>query len=145
MALKSSNIPDVKLGIVAVSRDCFPIELSERRRAAVAAAVAELGVDAVEVTKTVESEADVEPALAEAVAAGANALVVFLGNFGPETPETLLVQKFDGPAMCVAAAAGAGARESSPAAARQTARSRSAAVGRCPRSSSFIEPPLCKK
>ena len=108
MALKSSNIPDVKLGIIAVSRDCFPIELSERRRAAVAAAVAELGVDAVEVTKTVESEADVEPALAEAVAAGANALVVFLGNFGPETPETLLVQKFDGPAMCVAAAEGDG-------------------------------------
>ena len=56
--------------------------------------------DAVEVKKTVESEADVAPALAEAEAAGANALVVFLGNFGPETPETLLVQKFDGPAMC---------------------------------------------
>ena len=34
MALKSPHIPDVKLGIVAVSRDCFPIELSERRRAA---------------------------------------------------------------------------------------------------------------
>ena len=108
MALKSSNIPDVKVGIVAVSRDCFPIQLSERRRAAVAAAVSELGVDAVEVTKTVESEADVDPALAEAVAAGANALVVFLGNFGPETPETLLVKKFDGPAMCVAAAEGDG-------------------------------------
>ena len=108
MALKSSNIPDVKVGIVAVSRDCFPIQLSERRRAAVAAAISELGVDAVEVTKTVESEADVDPALAEAVAAGANALVVFLGNFGPETPETLLVKKFDGPAMCVAAAEGDG-------------------------------------
>ena len=108
MAIKSSNIPDVKIGIVAVSRDCFPIQLSERRRAAVVAAVAELGVDAVEVTKTVESEADVDEALAQAVAAGANALVVYLGNFGPETPETLLVKKFDGPAMCVAAAEGDG-------------------------------------
>ena len=28
------NIPKVKLGVVAVSRDCFPIDLSERRRAA---------------------------------------------------------------------------------------------------------------
>ena len=25
------NIPEVKLGIVAVSRDCFPITLSEKR------------------------------------------------------------------------------------------------------------------
>ena len=32
------NIPDVKLGLVAVSRDCFPIELSIRRRAAIKAA-----------------------------------------------------------------------------------------------------------
>ena len=32
--LASKNVPDVKLGIVAVSRDCFPIALSERRRAA---------------------------------------------------------------------------------------------------------------
>ena len=32
------NIPEVKLGIVAVSRDCFPIALSEKRRAAIVAA-----------------------------------------------------------------------------------------------------------
>ena len=29
------NIPQVKLGIIAVSRDCFVISLSERRRKAV--------------------------------------------------------------------------------------------------------------
>ena len=29
------NLPKVRLGIVAVSRDCFPIALSERRRAAI--------------------------------------------------------------------------------------------------------------
>ena len=28
------NIPQVKLGIIAVSRDCFVISLSERRRTA---------------------------------------------------------------------------------------------------------------
>jgi L-fucose isomerase-like protein len=33
-----------------------------------------------------------------------NALVVFLGNFGPEGPETLLAKKFTGPSMFVAAA-----------------------------------------
>ena len=30
--MNSTNIPQVKLGIVAVSRDCFPIQLSESRR-----------------------------------------------------------------------------------------------------------------
>ena len=29
------NIPQVKLGIIAVSRDCFVISLSERRRKAI--------------------------------------------------------------------------------------------------------------
>ena len=38
-----NNIPEVKLGLIAVSRDCFVISLSERRRAAVAAAYKELG------------------------------------------------------------------------------------------------------
>ena len=30
-----NNIPEIKLGIVAVSRDCFPIALSESRRKAI--------------------------------------------------------------------------------------------------------------
>ena len=33
-----NNIPVVKLGLIAVSRDCFPIQLSEKRRAAIKAA-----------------------------------------------------------------------------------------------------------
>ena len=40
-----TNIPTVKLGIIAVSRDCFIISLSERRRAAVAEACAKRGLD----------------------------------------------------------------------------------------------------
>ena len=35
---------------------------------------------------------------------GGNALVVYLGNFGPEISETLLAKHFDGPVMFVAAA-----------------------------------------
>ena len=30
-----NNIPVVKLGMIAVSRDCFPIQLSEKRRVAI--------------------------------------------------------------------------------------------------------------
>ena len=100
-----NNIPDVKLGLIAVSRDCFPIRLSESRRAAVAKAYGE-GLYTCPVT--VENETDALKALDDVKKAGCNALVVYLGNFGPETPETLLVQKFDGPAMCVAAAEGDG-------------------------------------
>ena len=33
-----ANIPEVKLGIIAVRRGCFPMALSERRRAAIKAA-----------------------------------------------------------------------------------------------------------
>ena len=44
----------------------------------------------------------------EVKSAGCNALVVFLGNFGPETPETLIAKNFDGPCMFVAAAEGDG-------------------------------------
>lgn len=99
-----TNIPQVKLGIIAVSRDCFIISLSERRRAAVVEACGKSGIDVYECKTTVENELDMLKAVDEANAAGCNALVVFLGNFGPETPETLIAKKFDGPVMYAAAA-----------------------------------------
>lgn len=106
--MKSSNILEVKLGIIAVSRDCFPIALSEKRRAAISAACAAKGTDLYECKTTVENEHDMQKAVAEVTAAGCNALTVFLGNFGPETPETLIAKHFDGPCMFVAAAEGDG-------------------------------------
>ena len=99
-----NNIPEVKLGLIAVSRDCFVISLSERRRAAVAAAYKELGGEIYECKVTVENEKDMLRAVEDVKAAGCTALVVFLGNFGPETPETLIAQNFDGPVMYAAAA-----------------------------------------
>ena len=99
------NIPNVKLGLIAVSRDCFPIALSEKRRAAVKAAYSG---DLYECPVTVENELDMLKAVADVEANGCNALVVFLGNFGPETPETLIAKNFDGPCMYVAAAEGDG-------------------------------------
>ncbi|MEZ0536572.1 L-fucose/L-arabinose isomerase family protein [Caldicellulosiruptoraceae bacterium PP1] len=99
-----SNIPSVKLGIVAVSRDCFPVTLSQKRREAVVKACNEKGVNIFEAKTTVENEKDVLKALEELKNANVNALVVYLGNFGPEGPETMLAQKFDGPSMFVAAA-----------------------------------------
>ncbi len=99
------NIPEVKLGIVAVSRDCFPITLSEKRRAAIVSAYSG---NIYECPVTVENEKDMLAAAEDVMKAGCNALVVFLGNFGPETPETLLAKYFHGPCMFVAAAEGDG-------------------------------------
>ena len=100
-----TNIPVVRLGIIAVSRDCFLLALSVARRAAVKAAYPG---ELYECPVTVENEKDALSALADVNAAGCNALVVFLGNFGPETPETLLAEYFHGPCMFVAAAEGDG-------------------------------------
>ncbi|MBQ9413142.1 MAG: fucose isomerase, partial [Oscillospiraceae bacterium] len=100
-----NNIPQVKLGIIAVSRDCFPIALSTQRRQNIVKAC-KGGL--YECPVTVENETDMLKAVADVKAAACNALVVFLGNFGPETPETLIAKYFDGPVMFVAAAEGDG-------------------------------------
>ncbi len=102
-----NNIPKVKIGIVAVSRDCFPETLSvNRRKALVSAYTAKY--DAAEIYECpvciVESEIHMVQALEDIKAAGCNALAVYLGNFGPEISETLLAKHFDGPKMFVAAA-----------------------------------------
>ena len=99
-----TNIPNVKCGIISVSRDCFIISLSENRRKAIVESYSKKYGDLYEVKKTIENECDMLEAVKEAKDAGCNALVVFLGNFGPETPETLVAKEFDGPVMYVAAA-----------------------------------------
>jgi len=96
-----NNVPQLKLGIVAVSRDCFPMELSTNRRKAVVKA---FDGDIYECPTTIENELHMRKALSEVKEAGVNALVIYLGNFGPETSETLLAKEFDGPVMFVAAA-----------------------------------------
>jgi L-fucose isomerase-like protein len=98
------NVPVVTLGIVAVSRDCFPIELSRERRKKVVAACKKKNIPVVEIETVIENERDVVNALAELTQKGVNAIAVYLGNFGPEGPSTLLAQKFAGPSMFVAAA-----------------------------------------
>jgi L-fucose isomerase-like protein len=98
------NIPEAKPGIIAVSRDCFIRSLSENRRKAVVQACRQKQINLAECKTIVENETDMLRAVDEAKAAGCNALVVYLGNFGPETPETLIAKHFDGPVMYVAAA-----------------------------------------
>ncbi|MDE6921811.1 MAG: fucose isomerase, partial [Lachnospiraceae bacterium] len=102
-----NNLPQVKVGIVAVSRDCFPESLSVNRRKALVKAYADkYGMDGIYECPVciVESEIHMVQALEDIKKAGCNALCVYLGNFGPEISETLLAKHFDGPAMFIAAA-----------------------------------------
>ncbi|MEE1258531.1 MAG: L-fucose/L-arabinose isomerase family protein [Lachnospiraceae bacterium] len=100
------NIPKMKVGIVAVSRDCFPESLSVNRRKALVDAYAKK-YDAEDIYECpiciVESEIHMVQALEDIKKAGCNALCVYLGNFGPEISETLLAKHFEGPKMFVAA------------------------------------------
>ncbi|MBP2629973.1 MAG: L-fucose isomerase [Firmicutes bacterium] len=99
-----TNIPEVKFGIISVSRDCFIITLSENRRKSIVESYTKEHGDIYEAQTTVENEQDMLKAVQEVKDAGCNSLIVFLGNFGPETPETLIAKNFDGPVMYVAAA-----------------------------------------
>ena len=102
-----NNIPQIKIGIVAVSRDCFPESLSvNRRKALVAAYEKKYGKADIHECPVciVESEIHMLQALEDLKKNGCNALCVYLGNFGPEISETMLAQKFDGPVMFCAAA-----------------------------------------
>ena len=98
------NLPDINLGIVAVSRDCFPVELSKSRREKVMKECAAKKISLTEIGTVIENETDVLKALDEIMSHSIDALIIYLGNFGPEGPTTLLAQKFDGPVMFVAAA-----------------------------------------
>ena len=101
------NIPEVKIGVVAVSRDCFPESLSVGRRQNLMKAYTEkYGTEGIYECPIciVESEIHMQQVLADLKAAGCNALCVYLGNFGPEISETMLAKCFDGPAMYIAAA-----------------------------------------
>ena len=88
-----NNMPEVKVGIVAVSRDCFPESLSVNRRKALVEAYAKK-YDAKDIYECpiciVESEIHMVQALEDIKKAGCNALCVYLGNFGPESPRHFL-------------------------------------------------------
>ena len=100
------NMPKIKIGIVAVSRDCFQESLSVNRRKNLVKAYTDK-YDAADIYECpvciVESEIHMVQALEDIKKAGCNALCVYLGNFGPEISETLLAKHFDGPKMFVAA------------------------------------------
>jgi L-fucose isomerase-like protein len=98
------NIPTTTTGLIAVSRDCFLIDLSRKRRKLVAEACRANAIPVTEIETIIENDNDVVTALKEIHEKKIDALAIYLGNFGPEGPTTLLARKFGGPVMLAAAA-----------------------------------------
>ena len=69
------NIPEVKIGLVAVSRNCFPMSLSDSRKNCVIDETKKIGLDVIAAKTVVENEVDAMKALDEIKDGGANALV----------------------------------------------------------------------
>jgi L-fucose isomerase-like protein len=99
--------PDIKLGFVSASRNCFPRPLAEERSQRLVAATNALGI---EVTlpegecAVIETRAHAADAAAQLIAAGCDAAVLFLGNFSPEIEDAAFVKAFPGPILLIAAA-----------------------------------------
>lgn len=102
--MKMKNTPEVKMGIVGVSRDCFPIELTRKRLAMVVEECRKLKLDIVPCSTIIETEHDAIVAAAELEHEGANAVAIYLGNFGPEGPTTIFAKTFGKPFMLCGAA-----------------------------------------
>lgn len=96
------NSPKVMVGLVAASRSNFSADLARERLACVAQELPAKQFVAME--PLLRGEDDV-PVLLEALKRqDCTAIMIYLGNFGPEVPELLLAERFDGPVMFAAAA-----------------------------------------
>ena len=98
------NMPEITMGLVGVSRDCFPIELTKTRLAKVVAECRKLDLNIVACNTIIESETDALAAVDEMAEAGVDACAIYLGNFGPEGPTTIFAETLDVPFMLCAAA-----------------------------------------
>ncbi|WP_221030164.1 L-fucose/L-arabinose isomerase family protein [Actomonas aquatica] len=99
--------PDIKLGLVSASRNCFPRALSEERtqRLLTAASAADLTITTPEgECAIIETKDHALDAAKQLKAAGCDAAVLFLGNFSPEIEDAWFIKNFDGPVMIIAAA-----------------------------------------
>lgn len=100
---KIHNLPQIKLGLAAASRNNFSRELASEALNSVSQVCRKSGLSFAVTEVLVETEEDALMAAGELREAGANALAVLLGNFGPEAPEVIIAQNFPGPVMYVAA------------------------------------------
>src|ERR1700724_3073689 len=104
--------PQIKLGLVSASRNCFPRALSEERterlleRCRVAGILPFVPQGDCRIIETKDHAAEAARQFKEA---GCDAVVYYLGNFSPEIEDAFFVKLYDGPVMLLAAAEESGA------------------------------------
>ena len=99
--------PDIRLGFVSASRNCFPRPLAEERSEKLLAATSQLGLTLTRpegACAVIETRAHAADAAAQLTAAGCDAAILFLGNFSPEIEDAAFIKAFPGPVMVLAAA-----------------------------------------
>ena len=104
--------PEIKLGLVSASRNCFPRSLSEERTLRVLAGCRQAGIEPFVPegpSQIIETKDHALEAARQFKQAGCDAVVYYLGNFSPEIEDAYFIKLFDGPVMMIAAAEESGA------------------------------------
>jgi L-fucose isomerase-like protein len=104
--------PEIKLGLVSASRNCFPRSLSEERTARLLTGCRQAGIEPFVPqgpSQIIETKDHAVEAARQFKAAGCDAVVYYLGNFSPEIEDAYFIKLFDGPVMLIAAAEESGA------------------------------------
>jgi len=99
--------PDIKIGLVSASRNCFPRALAESRTKRLLAETRKLGLEPFvpdAECAVIETRAHAAEAAHALVEARCDAAVLYLGNFSPEIEDAAFVKAFPGPVMLIAAA-----------------------------------------
>src|SRR5260370_10498067 len=104
--------PEIKLGLVSASRNCFPRSLSEERTVRLIESCNHAGINLFVPQgecRIIETKDHASEAATQFKQAGCDAVVYYLGNFSPEIEDAFFVKAYDGPVMLLAAAEESGA------------------------------------
>ncbi|HYY28639.1 MAG TPA: hypothetical protein VE860_11870 [Chthoniobacterales bacterium] len=104
--------PDIKLGLVSASRNCFPRALSEERTNRLLEGCRAAGISLTVPEgdcRIIETKDHAVQAARQLKAAGCDAVVYFLGNFSPEIEDAYFVKLYNEPVLLIAAAEESGA------------------------------------
>jgi len=104
--------PEIKLGLVSASRNCFPRALSDERTNRLLERCRAAGIHPIVPEgdcRIIETKAHAAEAARQFKEAGCDAVVYYLGNFSGEIEDAVFVKAYDGPVMLLAAAEESGA------------------------------------
>src|SRR6202047_4962862 len=104
--------PEIKLGLVSASRNCFPRALSDERTDRLLAVCRAAGIQPIVPQgdcRIIETKDHAAEAAHQFKEAGCDAVVYYLGNFSPEIEDAFFIKLYPGPVMLIAAAEEPGA------------------------------------